>query len=228
MWCLFDAHSDDGKLHGYTPETLDAVVGLDGFSVAVESVGWLVIAPNYLEMPNFGTHNGKGAKRRAEDTEAKRVRRLSEKCPQDLRTESGPEKRREEKRREIQNPPNPTRGEVTRAVAKPSKSVSDEDVSMALLQNRTPEAVGSAIREFVTYRRSKSCPVGHIALGKLLERWREMGDAAVIEAINNSIQNDYQGVFVKPVATATGKPTAQPITAEFLVAEMERKRARAS
>lgn len=94
MWSLFDAHSTDGQLPGYTSETLDTLVGLDGFARAVESVGWLIVSDKCLEMPEFGAHNGKGAKRRAEDTASKRVRRMSAECPQETRTKCGPEKRR--------------------------------------------------------------------------------------------------------------------------------------
>ncbi len=99
MWSLFDAHSTDGKLMGYTHDALDNLVGVEGFAAAVESVGWLIVSDKCLEMPNFEAHNGKGAKRRAEDTAAKRVRRMSAECPQVKRTDCGPEKRREEKRR---------------------------------------------------------------------------------------------------------------------------------
>jgi len=124
MWSLFDAHSTDGQLHGYSPETLDACVGIDGFTLAVESVGWVVVSDKYLEMPEFGTHNGKGAKRRAEDTAAKRVRRMSAECPQDSRTDCGPEKRREEK---ILNTPPIPQGDgvlvLDAAPAKPAKAV---------------------------------------------------------------------------------------------------------
>jgi hypothetical protein len=124
MWSLFDAHSIDGELRGYGPETLDALVGLDGFAAGVAAVEWLVITPNSLAMPNFGTHNGKGAKRRAEDTAAKRVRRMSEECPQDDRTDCGPEKRREEKI--VNTPPSPQGdrvGESSTDPPKPTKRV---------------------------------------------------------------------------------------------------------
>jgi hypothetical protein len=104
-WCLFDMHSTDGRLDGYSPEDLDQVVGLAGFSNAMQRVGWLHITDNCLQMRDFDAHNGKGAKRRAEDTASKRVRRMSAECPQGERTDRGPEKRREEKREE--NPPYP-------------------------------------------------------------------------------------------------------------------------
>jgi hypothetical protein len=108
-WCLFDMHSLDGRLDGYSPEDLDHVVGLAGFSSAMEHVGWLNITNNCLQMRDFDDHNGKGAKRRAEDTTSKRERRLSAKCPQSDRTQGGPEKRREEK--STRSPLSPPKGD---------------------------------------------------------------------------------------------------------------------
>lgn len=99
VWSVFDAHSEDGVLHGYTPELMDHIIGWDGFAVAMIKVGWLAIAEGEsLVMPEFGEHNGQSAKRRAEDQKRKRdnrkpVRILSAECP----LESGLEKRREEK-----------------------------------------------------------------------------------------------------------------------------------
>jgi hypothetical protein len=99
VWAVFDAHSEDGVLHGYTLELMDHIIGWEGFSSAMASVGWLAEGDGEtLVMPEFTEHNGQSAKRRAEDQKRKRsarksVRNLSE----DLRTESGLEKRREEK-----------------------------------------------------------------------------------------------------------------------------------
>jgi hypothetical protein len=109
-WCLFDMHSTDGRLDGYSPEDLDQVVGLAGFSSAMQRVGWLHITDNCLQMRDFDAHNGKGAKRRAEDTASKRERRLSAKCPQSDRTQCGPEKRREEK--STRSPLSPPKGDA--------------------------------------------------------------------------------------------------------------------
>ena len=41
VWSVFDTHSGDGKLRGYTPELLDQIIGWQGFSRAMESVKWL-------------------------------------------------------------------------------------------------------------------------------------------------------------------------------------------
>ncbi len=72
VWGVFDTHSDDGILPGYTMELMDHVIGWDGFSAAVASVGWLEESPQGLVMPEFSEHNGQSAKRRAEDQKRKR------------------------------------------------------------------------------------------------------------------------------------------------------------
>jgi hypothetical protein len=105
VWCIFDTHSIDGVLHGYTPFALDHVIGWDGFSDALIAVGWLQhIGDESLVMPEFEEHNGESAKRRAEDSKNKRIRRMSAKCPQNVRENSGQNaedlRTREEKRRE--------------------------------------------------------------------------------------------------------------------------------
>jgi hypothetical protein len=95
VWCLFDAHSEDGALLGYTPETIDQHLRWPGFASAMAAVGWLQETPESLVLPEFETHNGASAKRRAQDSERKRnVRNLSA-CEAD-KTRTREEKRREE------------------------------------------------------------------------------------------------------------------------------------
>ncbi|WP_241723044.1 DNA replication domain protein [Raoultella sp. HC6] len=105
-WCLFDVHSVDGFLDGYSAETLDDMIGFPGFSRAMMSVGWLEEDGESLVMPRFDAHNGQSAKRRAQDADRKRnVRKTSAPEADKMRT-------REEKRREdIKDidPPNPPR-----------------------------------------------------------------------------------------------------------------------
>jgi len=99
VWCLFDAHSIDGSLEGYTPEMLDSLIGCAGFTRAMESVGWLSVSPNSLSLPRFDDHNGQSAKRRADDSMRKRgVRNLSA-------NEQDKKRTREEKRREEETSP---------------------------------------------------------------------------------------------------------------------------
>lgn len=97
VWCLFDAHSEDGLLDGYSPEVLDAHLRWDGFSQAMMSVGWLTSDHSQgLLLPRFDTHNGQSAKRRAQDTNRKREARNTS-APDADKKRTREEKRREEK-----------------------------------------------------------------------------------------------------------------------------------
>ncbi|KKF68310.1 DNA replication domain protein [Citrobacter amalonaticus] len=106
-WCLFDVHSVDGFLDGYSAETLDDLIGFPGFSRAMMAVGWLEENGESLVMPRFEAHNGQSAKRRAQDADRKRKDRKAS------ASEADKKRTREEKRREDLkdiDPPNPPRG----------------------------------------------------------------------------------------------------------------------
>jgi hypothetical protein len=111
VWCLFDMHSTDGRLEGYTAQALDDLIGFGGFSKALAAVGWLEIHADCLCTPRFEEHNGQSAKRRAQETERKRNdRKLSALDADEKRT-------REEKRREeINTPHTPRRGQPLRSL----------------------------------------------------------------------------------------------------------------
>ena len=87
VWSVFDTHSEDGRLYGYTPETFDHVIGWEGFAEAMMLVDWLTFdGAETIEMPRFSEHNGQSAKRRAEDQKRKRDARSEKK---DVRNLSG-------------------------------------------------------------------------------------------------------------------------------------------
>lgn len=94
VWSLFDTHSVDGVLDGYTLDALDANLNLKGFAAAMERVRWLVQLPDHagLSLPEFDTHNGQSAKRRAENTAGRKASRTSAECPQDVRKKPGTER----------------------------------------------------------------------------------------------------------------------------------------
>jgi hypothetical protein len=95
-WSLFDAHSIDGSLEGYTSATLDDHLNWPGFSAAMIAVGWLVDTGESLELPRFDAHNGQSAKRRAQEADRKKeARKVSADDADKKRTRE--EKRREEK-----------------------------------------------------------------------------------------------------------------------------------
>ena len=97
VWCLFDAHSLDGKLEGYTLGTVDDLIGFSGFAEAMASVGWLIESAEGIELPRFDDHNGSSAKRRAMESDRKRKGRLS---ASNADAEADELRTREEKRRE--------------------------------------------------------------------------------------------------------------------------------
>lgn len=106
----------------------DTVACMDGFSSAMESVGWLVFENDTVLIPNFGRHNGETAKTRARNSKyqkKKRKKSASENTPNDAESchdvvtnlspkNSDKNVTREEKRREYINPPCiPPQGETT-------------------------------------------------------------------------------------------------------------------
>jgi len=86
VWCLFDEHTEDGVLPGYGPEVLDAMVGFPGISQAMIDAGWIEILKENkgLRAANFIEHNGRTAKRRAQES----VRKMSARHADAKRTRS--------------------------------------------------------------------------------------------------------------------------------------------
>ena len=122
VWCLFDAHSVDGTLDGYTSEALDDLIGWPGFCAAMVRVGWLEDHGESLATPRFDEHNGQSAKRRATETQRKRMARET---PEMSAPDADKKRSREEKRREDIKPPT----EVRRASKKcPADFVVTEDM----------------------------------------------------------------------------------------------------
>lgn len=96
VWCLFDEHSIDGHLDGYTLETLDEEIGWPGFGAAMVAAEWLEDGGDFLSTPRFDEHNGQSAKRRCQDAERKRNERKTSASKAD-KSVTREEKRREEK-----------------------------------------------------------------------------------------------------------------------------------
>jgi uncharacterized phage protein (TIGR02220 family) len=95
VWSLFDMHSEDGVLDGYTRDALDESIGFAGFSEAMIKVGWLSTDGESLMVPRFDEHNGQSAKRRSQETQRKRESRKESASDAD-KMRSREEKRREE------------------------------------------------------------------------------------------------------------------------------------
>ena len=101
VWSLFDKHSEDGILQGYTPEIVDDDIRWPGFMAAMMAVEWAAYEGETLALPEFDTHNGQSAKRRAMDADRKRnVRKVSAPKADAVRTRG--EEIREEKKEQDQ------------------------------------------------------------------------------------------------------------------------------
>lgn len=95
-WSLFDSHSADGKMAGYTLDVLDELIGWPGFAAAMVAVEWLDASdPESLVLPEFDTHNGAPAKRRAQDADRKRRDRKESADKADGKRTRGEERRGE-------------------------------------------------------------------------------------------------------------------------------------
>ncbi len=105
VWSVFDEHSIDGVLPGYSFEMMDEEIGWPGFSQAMHGVNWLDRDGDCgLIIPEFSKHNGESAKRRAEEALRKRLAREAEKesseeSPKAVRKKPDKKRTREEKRR---------------------------------------------------------------------------------------------------------------------------------
>jgi hypothetical protein len=115
-WALADQYTVDGRLDGYTAETLDDLIGIAGWAEALAAVGWLEIDGEAIVIARFAEHNGTSAKRRAMESQRKRSSRsVSAECPHDVRTECATEGEGD--------------GETPNGVS-PVRPVADDDVDM--------------------------------------------------------------------------------------------------
>jgi len=125
VWSIFDAHSEDGILDGYTFKAIDIELGWKGFAQAMNAVGWLdYVDGQGLTAPRFEEHNGQTAKRRAQETERKRLERDAEKnakkAGQLSASDADKSVTREEKRREEEIQERPRRASRLPAGWEPS------------------------------------------------------------------------------------------------------------
>jgi hypothetical protein len=146
VWCLFDEHTEDGMLQGYTKFVLDDELRIDGFSEAMESVGWLIdVEGDGLQVPDFNDHMSKSAKKRAQDTKRKREgRKVS--ASQTDKSKTREEKRREEYIYEFNRfysvyPKKKNRGQAEKAFKKlnPTTDLVDQMIESVNLAKQTED-----------------------------------------------------------------------------------------
>ena len=101
LWIWANQQSVDGNALNVTDSFIDRLTYCVGFAEALRKVNWLTVADNKLSIPNFDRHNGQPAKTRALTKERVGKSRTAQKCNAENVTNSLPEKRREEKRIDI-------------------------------------------------------------------------------------------------------------------------------
>lgn len=170
FWSWFNAQSRDGHAPSVTETWLDRKLGAKGFTAALVSVGWLIVDPSGITLPNFDRWNGSTAKSRGLATRRQQVSRSErDKCHGDSVTKPSPEKRREENKEGSdvfsqipnrttapktarhpsedpkQNPPNdPLLAHVESCVAKSMRRNPPE----LLFQRNEPQKVQAALAEW--------------------------------------------------------------------------------
>jgi len=104
LWSLADTHSTDGRLQ-YSAAAVNRKVGIDGFAEAMQDVGWLTSVDGLMTLPRFDEHNGRSAKRRAQEAmrSAKHYRRQSDNEPLTQVSRSERENSVSERKRKSQN-----------------------------------------------------------------------------------------------------------------------------
>lgn len=75
LWEWADDNTKNGTVDHVPRAFIDDLLSVRGFADALQSIGWLVADKTGVTFPRFDRHNGKCAKRRAEDAERKRRNR---------------------------------------------------------------------------------------------------------------------------------------------------------
>jgi hypothetical protein len=194
VWCLFDMHSADGQLEGYTPEVLDDHLGWAGFSAQMIVVKWLEHTADSLNVPRFDEHNGQSAKRRATETERKRLAREAEALDVGKASASGADTKR-------------TREEKSREEKKDTK---EAGAPAFVLPDWIPADTWAAYCKVRTGKKAKNEPHALGLIVKDLEKFRAAGHDPV-DCLNNSIKSGWAGVF-EPKAKFADKNTLPPVS----------------
>jgi len=103
FWCWCDDQCDIGHACGVTLVTLDLILGHTGFATQLVKAGWLNETDDGISIPHFEYHLSQSSKTRAQSAIRKdRSRSKRDIGHGDSVTKAGPDKIREEKRRDIE------------------------------------------------------------------------------------------------------------------------------
>jgi len=174
FWGWVSSHTLDGHARSVTDVWIDRYIGVTGFAGALQSVGWLEIGDDGIQIPGFERYLSEGAKTRALATnrQAKRRKQTSRKCHGASVIKPLPEKRREEKEKNTK-----------------------EKAAIAIPATLDTKRFRGAWSEWLTYRRGRKLTVAKQTLDKQLAKLADMGETDAIASIEASITNGWQGLF---------------------------------
>jgi hypothetical protein len=75
LWIWADQNTKTGRTFVQDMSAIDHLTGKEGFGQAMLTAGWLTVVDDGFEFPNFMRHNGKSAKKRADDARSKKSSR---------------------------------------------------------------------------------------------------------------------------------------------------------
>jgi hypothetical protein len=230
FWEWADDETSDGQLVGVGAAFIDDLVGLPGFYAGMVSVGWIIeTSPNSIMLANFDRHNGSTAKRRAKDVEYKREGRSSasraDTRPHPARTDCGPEKRREEERREDLSKTgiHAASGDPPAAKKKPIGITAEEFMAVWRANGHHGAELLAAAADFHAHRVAMRKPITQLAAGKLVSMCSGFSPAEIIADIIRAIASGYQGLRPTRIVTTETKKNNRDAEIE---AQMARVRAK--
>ncbi len=215
-WCLFDAHSIDGRLPGYTLDALDAMAAWPGFAAAMVAVEWLIVEEvdgvESLVLPRFDAHNGQSAKRRAQEADRKRSDRKTSASDADKKR-TREEKRREEKDQQQQQEQKRGAEPETQSgpVPPPAAAVA------AQVDDKPPSVIDIAVKFFA--ENGRPGPPGRTLVGNLRKVAQGQcggneaaGDLLLLELIAELERNPKAepDAWIRRALMERGKPRAPP------------------
>jgi len=200
-WSLFDAHSTDGRLAGYSVATLNEFVGWQGFGESMQSVDWLFVDEFGLALPEFDTHNGAPAKRRAQEADRKRRERERDRItasgtpstddkPSAFDADEIGTRVREEKNRE--DIPINTPDLLPVAVKPKGRAKKTDPVDFSIWPSQPTENVMS---QWLALRKFKKAPVSQIVVEDLAKEFRyaEPFGFSVDDCLRYAVKKNWRG-----------------------------------
>lgn len=177
LWSWADTHTEDGRAVGIDCVWINRQTGTENFCEALASVGWLVLHEDGIEIPNFASHNGASAKSRANG--ARRAASF---------------KARKEQTPTTNEPKEPVRTKKVR------KKYGKVDSIMTLLEGEFSHLMeGEKAKSVTTWvaHLAEMLSKAYTTLGaqRLLKTMDETSAKDLEDAVDRSIQNNWQGLF---------------------------------